>query len=72
MDGVQYGIPDPASTNAQQQTGVLGIAGLFGTNPIAPEVRGAVPLTDPRARFNNRATFCFRNKLTCLDPLNTQ
>jgi hypothetical protein len=49
----QFGIPDPASNPTSQ----AGIAGLLGPVPVAPQVRGAVPLTDPRAHFNNRATF---------------
>ena len=51
----QYGIPDPVDPNAG--TSVLGIAGLLGSPPTAPVVRGASPLTDPRAQFNDRATF---------------
>lgn len=51
----QFGIPDPVDPDSGSS--ILGIAGLLGSPPTAPGVRGATPLTDPRAQFNDRATF---------------
>ena len=51
----QYGVPDPA--NGGISTTAQGIAGLLGPVPVAPQVSGATPLRDPRAQFNDRATF---------------
>ncbi len=51
----QFGVPDPVDPNAGSS--ILGIAGLLGSPPTAPVVRGATPLTDHRAQFNDRATF---------------
>lgn len=53
----QFGVPDPATNPDRNATPQLGIAGLLGATPTAPQVRGATPLTDPRAVFNDRATF---------------
>jgi hypothetical protein len=54
----QYGIPDPATATLQTNaSGALGIAGLLGVPPTAPQVLNATPLTDPRAQINDRATF---------------
>ena len=49
-----YGIQDPANP---KRGDVTGISGLVGAVPVAPQVRGATPLLDSRAVFNNRATF---------------
>ena len=51
----QYGVPDPA--NGGIASTAQGIAGLLGPVPVAPQVSGATPLRDPRAQFNDRATF---------------
>ena len=52
----QYAIPDPALATLNTKA-VTGISGLIGANPTAPVIQNATPLTDPRAVFNNRATF---------------
>ena len=51
------GFPDLAQANPTVTTNALGISGLLGATPAAPRIVGAVPLTDPRAVFNDRATF---------------
>src|SRR5262249_49455703 len=54
----QFGIPDPAVTNSLlPSANTVGIFGLLGKPPISPQIRGASPLLDNRAAFNDRATF---------------
>ncbi len=53
----QYGIPDPTLDPQAGLDNNIGIAGLVGETPEAPEIRGAAPLIDQRAVINDRATF---------------
>ena len=58
----QFGIQDPAAnpatgTPGNSSSSAVGTFGFLGAKPIAPQVRGAQPLADTRARFNDRLTF---------------
>ncbi len=54
----QYGIKDPTTiTSTDSSNNAVGITGFLGQNPTAPQIRGATPLLDARAQFNQRLTF---------------
>ena len=63
----QYNIPDPGTSNPVN-SGFTGISGLLGPNPLSPQIQGATPLLDPRAAFNNRATFALGEFALQRDP----
>ena len=53
----QYGPTDAALDPVAAEANNVGFAGLVGTNPTAPSITGATPLTDERSKFNDRVTF---------------